>query len=175
MSTSTAILGPGGHSDPGPQHVRPHCWKEIACTILVEARFRNPDVDRLLNSSFKLPVVNCQNLHIIQTHSMVRPMHKYMLWHLTPHTALPPMFRELSLKWVLKMNLLRARVRPPPRVTRLPLKLKPLHVVPQNHHGANSTWEKRQRRLKALSFKFSLILWYLVDKLDSDVHTRIDE
>ena len=47
-STSTPVLGLGGHPDPGRQQVCPHCWKKIAPTILVEAGFSYSHVDCLL-------------------------------------------------------------------------------------------------------------------------------
>ena len=82
--------------------------KNIVSAILVEARFRYPDVDCLLYSSFKLPVFNCQDLDLVQTHSMFWPIHVHMLWHLSTNTTFPPVFQELSFKWYLNLIYIRS-------------------------------------------------------------------
>ena len=87
------IVEPSG----GPRHQQWSWDWGVAPTILVEAWFGYPDVHCLRQSSFKLPILHCQYLNLVQTHSMVGPIHVYMLWHLTTHTTLSPMFQEMSL------------------------------------------------------------------------------
>ena len=53
--------------------------------------------------------------------------------------------------------------------TRIAVEVEAPHLVPQHHLGANTTWERPQTRLKNLSCKSNLILWYLVKKLHSDI------
>ena len=92
--------GGGGHPDPGPQQVDPHCRKKVMPTILVEAQLSYSNIEYLLYASFKLPVLHCQDLDLIQAHSMLQPIHMHMLEHFATHTALPPVLKLMSPTWL---------------------------------------------------------------------------